>query len=88
MKGLQEGDDSRYAKAVSTCKHYAAYSVDGYKGMDRHHYNAVVDDRDLVETYLPAFKSCAQVKLVIKNCVVTLLLGGPSSFYYVFIQCS
>ena len=27
--------------------------------MDRHHFNAVVTQQDLSDTYLPAFKSCA-----------------------------
>ena len=26
--------------------------------VDRHHFNAVVDGRDLFETYLPVFKAC------------------------------
>jgi beta-glucosidase-like glycosyl hydrolase len=61
VRGLQEGDDHRYAKVVSTCKHLAAYSLENWGGVDRHHFNAIVDDYDLVDTYLPAWQACAQL---------------------------
>jgi beta-glucosidase-like glycosyl hydrolase len=57
IRGMQEGND-QYTKVVSTCKHFAAYSLEDWNGIQRYGYNAVVDDRDLEETYLPAFKSC------------------------------
>ncbi len=56
VKGLQ-GDDPRYLKLVSTPKHYAVHSG---PEPDRHHFNAVVDERDLRETYLPAFEACVK----------------------------
>jgi len=58
IRGLQEGFDPRYTKVVGTCKHYAAYSLENWNGTDRFHFNAVVTDRDLVDTYLPAWKAC------------------------------
>ena len=54
VKGLQ-GDDPRYLKVVATPKHYAVHSG---PESDRHHFNAQVDERDLRETYLPAFEAC------------------------------
>lgn len=51
VKGLQ-GDDPRYLKTVATAKHYAVHS--GPEPL-RHEFNAVVNERDLRETYLPAF---------------------------------
>jgi beta-glucosidase len=53
VKGLQ-GDDPEYLKVVATAKHYAVHS-----GPEpaRHEFNAQVSDRDLYETYLPAFRS-------------------------------
>jgi beta-glucosidase len=54
VKGLQ-GDDPRYLKTVATPKHFAVHS--GPEGL-RHHFNAVVSQRDLHMTYLPAFKAC------------------------------
>jgi beta-glucosidase len=51
VRGLQ-GDDPKYLKVVATAKHYAVHSG---PETDRHHFNAVVNARDLWETYLPAF---------------------------------
>jgi beta-glucosidase len=54
VKGLQ-GDDPKYLKLVATAKHYAVHSG---PEQERHHFDAVVTQRDLRETYLPAFKAC------------------------------
>jgi beta-glucosidase len=53
VKGLQ-GNDKKYLKLVATPKHYAVHS--GPEPM-RHHFNAEVSQRDLRETYLPAFEA-------------------------------
>ncbi|HDR51766.1 MAG TPA: glycoside hydrolase family 3 protein [Mariniphaga anaerophila] len=53
VKGLQ-GNDSRYLKTVATAKHYAVHS--GPEPV-RHEFNAIVGERDLRETYLPAFRT-------------------------------
>jgi beta-glucosidase len=52
--GLQ-GDDPHYLKVVATPKHFAAHSG---PEPERHRFNAQVDERDLRETYLPAFEAC------------------------------
>ncbi len=54
VKGLQ-GDDPYYFKVVSTPKHFAVHS--GPEPL-RHSFDVDVSDRDLYETYLPAFKAC------------------------------
>lgn len=51
VKGLQ-GDDDHYLKASACAKHYAVHSG---PEADRHTFNAVVDEKDLRETYLYAF---------------------------------
>lgn len=51
--GLQ-GGDSDYLKVVATAKHYAVHS--GPEPI-RHEFNAEVSERDLRETYLPAFRT-------------------------------
>ncbi|WP_159518854.1 glycoside hydrolase family 3 protein [Sunxiuqinia indica] len=51
--GLQ-GDDSDYLKVVATAKHYAVHS--GPEPL-RHEFDARVSERDLRETYLPAFRT-------------------------------
>jgi beta-glucosidase len=56
VQGLQ-GDHPEYLKVVATPKHFAVHS--GPEGL-RHGFNAVVSQKDLRETYLPAFKACIQ----------------------------
>jgi len=56
VKGLQ-GDDTEVFKTVATPKHFAAHSG---PESDRHHFDAVVSERDLRETYLPAFEACVK----------------------------
>jgi beta-glucosidase len=54
IQGLQ-GDHPDYLKLVATPKHYAAHSG---PESDRHRFDALVSERDLRETYLPAFEAC------------------------------
>ena len=56
VKALQ-GDDPKYLKTVATPKHYAVHSGPEH---DRHHFDIDVSERDLRETYLPAFKATVQ----------------------------
>jgi len=51
VKGLQ-GDDPRYLKVAATAKHFAVHSG---PEASRDSFNAVVDEKDLRETYLYAF---------------------------------
>ena len=53
VHGMQ-GDDPRYLRVVSTPKHYAVHSG---PDPERHRFDAVVDERDLRETYLAAFRA-------------------------------
>ncbi|MBV6647934.1 MAG: glucan 1,4-alpha-glucosidase, partial [Cyclobacteriaceae bacterium] len=53
VKGLQ-GNDPDYLKVVATPKHYAVHSG---PEPERHRFNATVSQRDLWETYLPAFEA-------------------------------
>ena len=54
VRGLQ-GDHPRYLKTVATPKHLAVHS--GPEKL-RHIFDARVSERDLRETYLPAFETC------------------------------
>jgi beta-glucosidase len=56
IKGLQ-GDDPRYLKVAATAKHYAVHSG---PEPERHGFDAVVNPRDLEETYLPAFRMAVE----------------------------
>ncbi len=53
VKGLQ-GNDPRYFKVIATAKHYAVHSG---PEPDRHSFDAWCSERDLYETYLPAFET-------------------------------
>ncbi|HEX6717692.1 MAG TPA: glycoside hydrolase family 3 C-terminal domain-containing protein [Pyrinomonadaceae bacterium] len=53
VKGLQ-GDDPKYLKVVSTPKHYAVHSG---PEPERHRFDAAASERDLRETYFPAFRA-------------------------------
>ena len=55
VEGLQ-GEDPEHLKAAACAKHYAVHS--GPEGI-RHEFNAEVSERDLWETYLPAFEALA-----------------------------
>ena len=52
VRGLQ-GNDPSYLKTVATIKHFAVHSG---PEPERHEFDAVVSERDLRETYLPAFE--------------------------------
>ena len=54
IKGLQ-GDNLKYLKLVATPKHYAVHSGPEH---DRHHFDARASERDMRQTYLPAFRAC------------------------------
>ncbi len=56
IKGMQ-GTDSKYLKTAACAKHYAVHS--GPEN-ERHSFNAVVSEKDLRETYLPAFRDCVK----------------------------
>ncbi len=53
VKGLQ-GDDPKYLKVIATTKHFAVHS-----GPEpaRHKFDAWCSEKDLYETYLPAFEA-------------------------------
>ena len=56
VKGLQ-GDDPRYLKVVATAKHFAVHSG---PEPERHTFDVHPGERDLFETYLPAFRALVQ----------------------------
>jgi len=53
VKSLQ-GDNPKYLKVAACAKHFAVHS--GPERL-RHEFNAITDNKDLYETYLPAFKA-------------------------------
>lgn len=57
VTGLQ-GQDRK--KVIACCKHFAAYDLEDWNGIDRHHFNAVVSSQDMAEYYLAPFKTCTR----------------------------
>ncbi|XP_035701811.1 beta-xylosidase/alpha-L-arabinofuranosidase 1-like [Folsomia candida] len=57
IRGLQ-GDESAngFLKTSACCKHFAAHSLEN----DRFTFDAVVNEQDMADTYLPVFRSCVQ----------------------------
>ncbi|KAL0324997.1 UNVERIFIED_CONTAM: putative beta-D-xylosidase 7 [Sesamum radiatum] len=42
------------------CKHFTAYDLDNWKGIDRFTFDAHVTKQDMADTYQPPFKSCVE----------------------------
>ena len=70
VQGMQ-GSDPKYLKTVATAKHYAVHS--GPEPL-RHKFNAMVSERDLRETYLPAFRT------LVKEGGVYSVMGAYNQF--------
>lgn len=56
IHGIQ-GNDPKYLKAAACAKHFAAHSG---PESERHEFNAEVSEKDLWETYLPAFEAAVK----------------------------
>ena len=66
VKGIQ-GEDPFYLKAAACAKHFAVHSG---PESTRHSYNAVPSQKDLYETYLPAFER------LVKDADVEVVMGA------------
>jgi beta-glucosidase len=75
IQGLQ-GDDPHYYKVIATAKHYAVHSG---PETTRHQFDARPSERDLEETYLPAFRdSIVEGKADSIMCAYNRLDGVPA----------
>ena len=73
VKGLQ-GDNPEYLKTAACAKHFAVHS--GPEQV-RHEFNAEVSQKDLWETYLPAFKVLVDAKVEAVMCAYNSTNGEP-----------
>jgi beta-glucosidase len=71
ITGLQ-GDDSNHPKVVACAKHFAVHSG---PEKERHHLNAQPPERDLYDTYLPAFEAS------VRQARVGSVMGAYSALY-------
>ncbi|RPD82233.1 glycoside hydrolase family 3 protein [Lentinus tigrinus ALCF2SS1-7] len=78
--GLQGGVDPKpYFKIVADCKHYAAYDLDNWEGIQRYGFDAQVTQQDLSEYYLPPFQTCVRdAKVASVMCSYNAVNGIPS----------
>lgn len=75
VRGIQ-GNDPKYLKAVSTVKHFAVHSG---PEPERHAFDAVVSERDLRDTYLPAFrKTIVEANSTGVMCAYNRVNGEPA----------
>ncbi|WVZ20813.1 hypothetical protein V8G54_008135 [Vigna mungo] len=58
VQGLQGDGAGNRLKVAACCKHYTAYDLDNWNGVDRFHFNAKVSKQDLEDTYDVPFKAC------------------------------
>ncbi|XP_015574947.2 probable beta-D-xylosidase 5 [Ricinus communis] len=68
VRGLQDVEgtenytdlNTRPLKVSSCCKHYAAYDVEKWQGVERLTFDARVTEQDMVETFLRPFEMCVK----------------------------
>ncbi|KAH6766468.1 beta-xylosidase 2 [Perilla frutescens var. hirtella] len=58
VRGLQGTGAGDRLKVAACCKHYTAYDLDNWGGVDRFHFNAKVSRQDIVDTFDVPFRSC------------------------------
>jgi beta-glucosidase len=75
VNGLQ-GDDPKYYKVIATAKHFAVHSG---PEPERHRFDARVSERDLYETYLPAFRALVEEAKVASVMGAYNRVGGESA---------
>ena len=73
VKGIQ-GADPRYLKASACAKHFAVHSG---PEANRHTFDAIVDEKDLRETYLYAFKKLVDGGVESIMCAYNRVNGEP-----------
>ncbi|PPD89805.1 hypothetical protein GOBAR_DD13247 [Gossypium barbadense] len=78
VRGLQSTTGIRL-KVAACCKHYTAYDLDNWNGVDRYHFNARVSKQDLADTYDVPFKSCVvEGKVASVMCSYNQVNGKPT----------
>ncbi|MDT0676335.1 glycoside hydrolase family 3 N-terminal domain-containing protein [Autumnicola musiva] len=73
VKGLQ-GDNPKYLKTAAAAKHFAVHS--GPEKL-RHEFNAEASQKDMWETYLPAFKALVDADVETIMCAYNSTNGEP-----------
>ncbi|KAL0547524.1 hypothetical protein IC582_017462 [Cucumis melo] len=59
VRGLQ-GTEGNRLKVAACCKHFTAYDLDNWNGVDRFHFNAQVSKQDIEDTFEVPFRMCVE----------------------------
>jgi beta-D-xylosidase 4 len=78
LNGLQGDKSDRYKRVVATCKHFAGYDMETWNGNFRYQFDAQIPMQDLVEYYLPPFKSCVESNVGAFMCSYNAVNGVPT----------
>nr|AAS17751.2 beta xylosidase [Fragaria x ananassa] len=79
VKGLQGDGAGNRLKVAACCKHYTAYDLDNWNGVDRFHFNARVSKQDLADTYDVPFRGCVlEGKVASVMCSYNQVNGKPT----------
>lgn len=73
VAGMQ-GNDAKYLKVAACAKHFAVHSG---PEAERHSFNAIVDEKDLRETYLYAFHKLVNAGVASVMCAYNRVNGEP-----------
>jgi beta-D-xylosidase 4 len=77
--GLQGGENPKTRRVTATCKHFAGYDIESWNGNLRYQNDVQISQQDLVEYYLPSFRSCARDSNVgAFMCTYSALNGVPT----------
>ncbi|XP_061353199.1 probable beta-D-xylosidase 2 [Gastrolobium bilobum] len=78
VKGLQ-GTDGNRLKVAACCKHFTAYDLDNWNGVDRFHFNAQVSKQDVEDTFDVPFRMCVmEGKVASVMCSYNQVNGVPT----------
>jgi beta-glucosidase-like glycosyl hydrolase len=79
VRGLQGDGAGNRLKVAACCKHYTAYDLDNWHGVDRFHFNARVSRQDLADTYDVPFRACVvQGNVASVMCSYNQVNGKPT----------
>ncbi|XP_047332915.1 beta-D-xylosidase 1-like [Impatiens glandulifera] len=79
VRGLQSITNGNRLKVAACCKHFTAYDLDNWRGVDRFHFNAVVTKQDLEDTYNVPFRDCViEGKVASVMCSYNKVNGKPT----------
>ncbi|KAK1354270.1 putative beta-D-xylosidase 2 [Heracleum sosnowskyi] len=79
VRGLQGNDAGDRLKVAACCKHYTAYDLDNWSGVDRFHFNAKVSKQEMVDTFDVPFRSCVlEGKVASVMCSYNQVNGIPT----------